>query len=133
MMTRIQQILILFHILLARDVEPKRTTCVSRFKDNRFDYCTKFGAPSNSEVTVSFKSRLVNHNTLKPIKKDNRDINLASYIEFGVYPDQQWDELQKLKNPSCTKRRDMASKILKFGVPVDGSWSNELDDYNLKE
>ena len=27
----------------------------------------------------------------------------------------------------------MASKLFKIGVPVDGSWSNEFTDWNLKE
>ena len=86
-MARIYQIFFLLFVLLTSDVDSKRATCRSRFKDPKWDYCTKFGAPSGSEVKVSFKSRLLNHSQFKPIAKDDWEKNKAVFIEFGVYSD----------------------------------------------
>ena len=85
-MTRSYQIFILLFAFLVGDVESKTTSCRARFKDNKFDYCTKFGSPSNSEVKVSFKSRLLNHSAFKPVASDVGP-KKAVFIEFGVYTD----------------------------------------------
>ena len=72
---------------MSMEVEAKRTTCRSRFKDNKFYYCTKFGAPANSAVNVAFRSRLLNHSAFKPTTSDRSEKVRAAFIEFGVYSD----------------------------------------------
>ena len=64
-MIYLHQFLAIAVILLAV-TEAKTANCRARFKDNKFDYCTKFGAPANGEVKVEFKSRLLNHAAFKP-------------------------------------------------------------------
>ena len=85
---------VLCFIFSSFEVEAKLATCRSRFKGSKFEYCTKFGAPSNSKVRVNFKSRLLNHAAFKPVEKDAFDKKRAAFIEFGVYSDQQWDALE---------------------------------------
>ena len=107
-MIQIHQILAIALFLLAI-AEGKTANCRARFKDNKFDYCTKFGAPANGEVRVDWKSRLLNHAAFKPSNGDRDNQAQAAFIEFAIYSDQHWDDLQALKNPSCDERRLKAS------------------------
>ena len=96
-------------IVISALSEAKTANCRARFKDNKFDYCTKFGAPANGEVRVDWKSRLLNHAAFKPSNGDRDNQAQAAFIEFAIYSDQHWDDLQALKNPSCDERRLKAS------------------------
>ena len=131
-MIQIHQILAIALFLLAI-AEGKTANCRARFKDNKFDYCTKFGAPANGEVRVEWKSRLLNAAAFKAANTSTDNRPSAAFIEFAVYSDQHWDDLQSAKNPSCDERRQKASQLHKIAVPTDGTWSIDFDHPHSKD
>ena len=74
----------------------KVNTCRQRFYKEDWYYCTKFGAPANSKLSVGFRSKLINYT------KNMSDGPATVYFEVAIYQDNHFETLEQMVNPTCT-------------------------------
>jgi len=107
------------NVLLAKTVTHRQ-----KFADVDWVYTSKFGAPADSMVTVSFNSRILNY------VREQREQNLI-YYEVGIYTDERWEHVQaQMQTASCFEKRAMAAQVMPVAVGLNGEWS-QVNGQNL--
>jgi hypothetical protein len=92
-------------------------TCRAKFREEDFQYCTKFGMPETGTIQVRVKAKF-----LATYKKTEDQVT----VTVGMYRDHFWDEVADNKKLTCDDKKSKAITTLRMEIPVDGSWSRDF-------